>query len=419
MVRQFVLLQFLINMKNNIVNITLEKRNRDVCNSKKLELLYKYEKYICNSESPNTYLFKVNNVICCNCGFTFVSPRFDKNILIDYYRSSLRSPLDQTLDYDINFRMEIINKFTKSKPSKVKPRFIEFGPNTFGEFQNRISESFDYFPIEPNIAFRSLSNKVMDIKEIKLADIIAHYFVLEHIPNPLKFLKKCNTLLRIGGFMIIEVPNIEIYPIDPVALNLYEHQSHFSFGTLKYLAGKVGFEHIESNKKSSRSFGMLLVFKKTHELSISSNSSLSEIPNEYEINKINFNLGLDQIKIFNNNLIKAKSFIDKSEGSLVMLWGANQNLIDFIQMFYSNLRIPDFLILIDSDRRKRNLLLNYDSHFAKEVLIPSECIDVINKASKLIIFSRRHEQAILDQIMRLRSKNKKKSLDVIIVDINP
>lgn len=417
MVHQFVLLQFLINMKDNIVNIPLEKRNCDVCNSKKLESLYKYEKNICNGELLKTYLFKVDNVICCKCGFTFVSPRFDQNILIDYYRQSLRSPLDQTLDYDINFRMEIINKYTKPNPSKGKPKFIEFGPSTFGEFQNRISESFDYFPIEPSLTFRSLCKKAEDIEKIKLADIIAHYFVLEHIPSPLEFLKECNTLLRMGGIMIIEVPNIEIYPIDPVALNLYEHQSHFSFGALKYLANKAGFENIEFNKKSSRSFGMLSIFKKIHELPIPSSYNFAEIPNEYEINKINFNLGLDQIKIFNNNLIQAKSFIDKSEGSLVILWGANQNLIDFIQMFYLNLRIPDFLILIDSDRRKRNFLLNYDTHFAKEVLIPSECIDVIKKASKLIIFSRRHEQAILHQINFHRSKNK--ILDVLTVDINP
>jgi len=404
-------------MKSKIVNIPLEKRNCDVCNSKKLESLYKYDKYVCNSESANTYLFKVDNVICCNCGFTFVSPCFDQNILMDYYSSSLRSPSDQTLDYDINFRMEIINKYTKPNPSKGKLKFIEFGPSTFGEFQNRISESFDYFPIEPSRTFRSLGKKSVDVEEIKLADIIAHYFVLEHIPSPLEFLKYCNTLLRIGGIMIIEVPNIEIYPIDPVALNLYEHQSHFSFGALNHLANKVGFENIEFNKKSSRSFGMLLIFKKIHELPIPSSYNFAEIPNEYEINKINFNLGLEQIKIFNNNLIQAKSFIDKSEDSFVILWGANQNLIDFIQMFYSNLKIPDFLILIDSDPLKRNFLLNYDPHFAKEVLIPTECEDAINKASKLIIFSRRHEQAILDQINFLSSKNK--SLDLLTVDINP
>ena len=97
-------------MKSKIVNIPLEKRNCDVCNSKKLESLYKYDKYVCNSkkleslykydkyvcnsESANLYLFKVDNVICCNCGFTFVSPRFDSNILIDYYSKSLRTPLD-------------------------------------------------------------------------------------------------------------------------------------------------------------------------------------------------------------------------------------------------------------------------------------------------------------------------------------
>ena len=407
--------------------VILEKRDCDVCGSQDLESLWQYEKNICINGSTKGYSFKVNNVICRSCGFTFCSPRFNEDVLADYYGSSLRNPLDQPLDYDISFRMDVINRFL---PKGVKPKFIEIGPSAFCEFQERVGKYFSYRGIEPSGAFGSEWKNVQDFKETSLADIVAHYFVLEHIPNPLKFLKECNRLLKMNGIMIVEVPNIAIYPADPVALHLYEHQSHFSLRTLECLASKVGFVQIECTDKSSRSFGMTAVFrkimdsptepllniKKTSCQNIAAFQGHAAIP-EYQMNKQFFNLGLIKVKNFEDSLSQAKNFIENAWTEVVILWGANQNLVDFLEHAYPKSNAPNFLTFIDSDSRKRNLLLNY-GRFDKMVFTPSECIDAIKKSCRLIVFTRRHKQAILDSIISLTGKRYKDE-DTLTVDINP
>lgn len=409
--------------------VTLEKRDCDVCGSQDLESLWSYEKNICINGSTNGYSFKVNNVICRSCGFTFVSPRFNEDVLADYYGSSLRSPLDQSLDYDISFRMDVINRFL---PKGVKPKFIEIGPSTFCEFQERVGKYFAYRGIEPSSAFGSEWKNVQDFKETSLADIVAHYFVLEHIPNPLKFLKECNQLLKMNGIMIVEVPNIAIYPADPVALHLYEHQSHFSLRTLECLASKAGFVQVECTDKSSRSFGMTAVFrknmngstesltpnvKKTSCQNIVAFQGHAAIP-EYRMNRQFFSLGLIKVRNFNDSLSQAKKFIENAGNEVVILWGANQNLVDFLGHAYPNSNAPNFLTFVDSDSRKRNLLLDYDGRFDKMVFTPSECINAIKESCRLIVFTRRHKQAILDSIISLAGKRYKDE-DTLTVDINP
>ena len=102
---------------------------------------------------------------------------------------------------------------------------------------------------------------------------------------------------------------------------------------------------------------------------------------------------------------------------MVILWGANQNLVDFLEHAYPKSNAPNFLTFIDSDSRKRNLLLNY-GRFDKMVFTPSECIDAIKKSCRLIVFTRRHKQAILDSIISLTGKRYKDE-DTLTVDINP
>jgi SAM-dependent methyltransferase len=67
----------------------------------------------------------------------------------------------------------------------------------------------------------------------EFADVVAHYFVLEHVPAVRTFLRDCRRILKRSGFLVCEVPNILLYPDDPGALRLYEHTNHFSPGCLQ------------------------------------------------------------------------------------------------------------------------------------------------------------------------------------------
>jgi 2-polyprenyl-3-methyl-5-hydroxy-6-metoxy-1,4-benzoquinol methylase len=81
-------------------------------------------------------------------------------------------------------------------------------------------------------------------------DIIMHFFVLEHISDPLTFLKQQLSLLKPGGKIIFEIPNsadplYSIYDI-PAFERFYwsiAHPWYFNESSLKYLLDKLGYKY--------------------------------------------------------------------------------------------------------------------------------------------------------------------------------
>jgi 2-polyprenyl-3-methyl-5-hydroxy-6-metoxy-1,4-benzoquinol methylase len=81
-------------------------------------------------------------------------------------------------------------------------------------------------------------------------DTILHFFVLEHIADPLKFLKRQLALLNPGGKIIFEIPNVadplcSIYEI-PAFERFYwsiAHPWYFSEQSLHYLLKQLGLPY--------------------------------------------------------------------------------------------------------------------------------------------------------------------------------
>jgi len=88
-----------------------------------------------------------------------------------------------------------------------------------------------------------------DIPLDKKYDLIVHFFVLEHIQDPVNFLKKQISLLNKGGAIVFEIPNAN----DPL-LTLYKipefekfywsiaHPWYFNFNSLEFLLRKLGVD---------------------------------------------------------------------------------------------------------------------------------------------------------------------------------
>jgi len=70
--------------------------------------------------------------------------------------------------------------------------------------------------------------------------------VIEHIPDPIVFLKQINSILKIGGFVILKTPNIdcpEVKIFGPCYHSFKrEHLIYFSPSSLKRYAEFSGFE---------------------------------------------------------------------------------------------------------------------------------------------------------------------------------
>jgi SAM-dependent methyltransferase len=78
-------------------------------------------------------------------------------------------------------------------------------------------------------------------------DIVLSFYALEHVRNPLEFLRTVRGLLRPGGTFYFVVPNAYANVADFVVA---DHVNHFSEPSLRTLLGLAGFETIEVDARS-------------------------------------------------------------------------------------------------------------------------------------------------------------------------
>ncbi|TLG77610.1 methyltransferase domain-containing protein [Methylocystis sp. B8] len=360
--------------------IGLRVRNCESCHGNDLEQLWR-QSFTARTRLGQ-YRFDVNNVICRNCGFVFVSPVFDEADLADYYAGSFSAFAGAAPDYDVAKRLAFLDN--------VVPRgdlFIEVGANRPTEFHRRLKEIYGKVTtVEINDSVSSDHRSLATIPDAG-ADVVAHYFVLEHIPQVMKFLKECARMLRDGGMMICEVPDILMYPQDPSALQLYEHTNHFSREALRELAEQVGFVEISvSAEYCSRSFGFAAAFRK----SVPHDARVSQATGQYRRNRELFLGGV-------RNLERSEAEMDHSyktfqtyqdRGSSVVLWAAN----DLMARFLGRCSCLDNATIVDSNPEKASVFSPL------MVFTPDAAADQIRCAKAIFIFTNFHAADILRQI---------------------
>lgn len=357
---------------NEIINrnFKFEQRNCECCGSNDFEDLWKNEQIV---KTKNYFWhFKMNNVICNNCGFVFISPVPIANDLTEYYTDCYSYYSLNTISYSIENRISFIKRNITSNNC-----FVEIGCNQETLFHEQLKKIFSkIITVELNNEVVSDYNSVNDLKNIK-ANMVALYFVLEHVPKIDEFLSKCYTLLDDDGILIVEVPDIRIYPDDLGAQFLAEHVNHFSFRSMNSFAQKAGFKVIDSSiYLCSRPFGFVAAYKKE---SVSKQVIPSQDLLEVSQNKMFFNQGLKKYQILesllDNAYERAKSYNDS--GRKVVLWGANQLMADF----FARRKPLNNFIIVDSDPNKK--------HFFEDLIVnlPSEVGDSIIDSDLIIFFT--------------------------------
>lgn len=86
-------------------------------------------------------------------------------------------------------------------------------------------------------SFQELHTGPLDQIEVRFS-LITLVHTLEHIENPLDFLKCVRRLLSPGGTLFVQVPH---YPENPFELMTADHASHFEVFTLQNLLSRSGF----------------------------------------------------------------------------------------------------------------------------------------------------------------------------------
>lgn len=327
------------------------------------------------------FRFDVNNVICRNCGFVFVSPVFDEADLADYYKESFSAFADAAPDYDVEKRLAFLGS--------VAPQgdlFVEVGANLQTRFHQRLKELYgEVKTVEINDSVSSDHRSLAAMPDA-CAEVVAHYFVLEHVPQVLTFLKECARVLRDGGVMICEVPDIAIYPIDPVALQLYEHTNHFSRKILCGIASQVGLVEIStSTDLCSRSFGFAAAFRKS-----GSSGGPPYSVSGYGANRRLFMAGIATLERMWGDMEVANERLREYEGqnAPVIFWAAN----DLMARFLDRYSLSGNVTVVDSNPDKSGFFT------PRSVLMPSAATQKIRDAKAIFIFTKLHAGKILEQI---------------------
>ncbi|WP_256735743.1 methyltransferase domain-containing protein [Leptospira santarosai] len=360
----------------NIINIPNQIRLCPCCLSQDFESLWSYE-YDTKTLTKNWH-FNIHNVICRECGFVFVSPAPDSQILLQYYEDSFSTFTSQPLDYDYEKRLYVIKKYVGGN----RGVFLELGANQKTKFHSELEKIYsNVYTVEPNLSSKNEFRSLEALADIQ-TDCVASYFVLEHIPDIAGFWMQSAKLLIENGFLICEVPTIELYSKYLSPLIAFEHVNHFTIGTLANIANNYGFELVySSHEDCSRPYGFVAVFQKKKGLDFKFRS-------EYKENKLFFSKGMDLVTDFFLRIEKASELITKAEklNELVIVYAANQTT----RRLFPLLKESKNVVVVDLDPRKENFF-----DYEIKVYQPNQLKDKFFLAEYIILCTERHAEAIL------------------------
>ncbi len=204
-------------------------------------------------------------VLCQNCGLCFLNPQHSEGDYQKYYEWHDR-PIDRKVgvlgirpgtrtEYD-RLRLDFFTGFLKDKKSKI----IDIGSG-YGIFLNSLTSRGykNLYGIEPNreavkivkenfgfeIYDANLGDASLPKNEFDAATLIA---VIEHFNDPIKSLRDMYALLKPGGYLYVNTPNLSDVVLRQ-GINKYfkfVHTFYFTEKSLSNCLTRAGFEIVGS-----------------------------------------------------------------------------------------------------------------------------------------------------------------------------
>lgn len=193
-------------------------------------------------------------VACRDCGMVYESPRFPEPLILKGYEQAQDEHDSQFAHRVQGFRraMRSLRFHLPPPPADV----LDVG-TAGGAFLLAAAElGYRAQGLEPSFALvdqakkRGLSVAQGTLDNAPWApstiDLVCLWDVLEHVADPLSVLARCKSLLRPGGVLLINFPDIGAWPARLAGRRywwlLSVHLHHFSKPTLKNLCARTGFE---------------------------------------------------------------------------------------------------------------------------------------------------------------------------------
>lgn len=215
---------------------------------------------VCGNTDPSKFTLKYQKekyaVVTCNsCSLHFIPPYYRKRIEYTQYKNA-----------DVTAAVRAGNNWVKIQRHKLRFGFIrkfirsgklfDLGAG-WGHFMLAGKElGYDVYGVE--ISEQPYLYCVNDLKlpvdhidffqmdESKQFDLITMWDVLEHIDKADDFLRKCNSLTKKGGYLFLQVPQIDSYFAkrhkDQWKMMGLDHVNYFSKKTIRMILEKNGYE---------------------------------------------------------------------------------------------------------------------------------------------------------------------------------
>ena len=150
-------------------------------------------------------------------------------------------------------RRNWVSQFLYTKQYITGKTLLEIGVGAGQSILWFEEEGFDVSGIEPDGRNVSMINKVLkrgkvakasveEFSSDKVFDVIWMSHVLEHLIEPVNFLKKIRNNLKKNGIFFIEVPNCEYEPMLQSSIEKNPHLYHFTKKALTKMVERTGYK---------------------------------------------------------------------------------------------------------------------------------------------------------------------------------
>jgi len=223
------------------------------------ELKTEHDPIIRNSQLAE---FKFSLVKCKRCGLIYVNPRLPENKLSDLYHQEYFSfysgdASEQSRKRERTFKVEIAELENIAGKLGLARKILDVGCGG-GFFLNSLDDSWEKHGLELNPVAAEFAREKsgIDVFNGKLEDsdfpdetfdVIKMRGIIEHLPDPLGELYRVRRILRKGGLLTINTPNMgsicgKIYREKFRMVCPTHHIYYFSTRTLSLMLEKAGFK---------------------------------------------------------------------------------------------------------------------------------------------------------------------------------
>jgi len=203
-------------------------------------------------------------VQCSDCSFLYVNPQPTSEELAKLYSEDYYGERGESVEDSLRYRFPVFRRGVRIIAELSKPgRVLDIGCGAGGFLELAKREGWEAFGVDPSdIAVNFARGKGLNVicGTLQTAgyapgsfDVVTMWDVLEHLADPRRAIEEAHAVLKIGGFLVVRVPNTDfqllkalmlerVFRGQPISLQGNLHLNHFSPASLRRLLTSSGFE---------------------------------------------------------------------------------------------------------------------------------------------------------------------------------